>query len=132
VIEQGAALDDEVLVQRAITLDSGSDIARVDVCVLVDQSRGLVGGEELRDDVAIVTVAHDRVVDRVAAGLQHLVDEAVDLGQRFGRGRLEVLLELLPPTLPLVFVQSRLEHRLLRSHSGTLSNPSARLVTVPV
>jgi phosphoribosylamine---glycine ligase len=112
---RGAALDDEVVEERAIALDRGGDVAWVDLLVVVDLTRDLVSGEELRNDVAIVTLAHDRIVDGVPASLEHLVDEPVDLRERLGRRRLEILLELLPLALPLVLVQSRLEHPLLGS-----------------
>jgi hypothetical protein len=114
----------------AIALDRGGDVSGIDLLPVVGQTRNLMRGEILRHHAAIVSFADNRVVNRVPTGLEHLMNEAIDLGQRLGRRRLEVVLELLPLTLPFVLIQARLDHLLLRSRSDALSNPSRTLVTV--
>src|SRR5439155_27078463 len=61
--------------------------------------------------LAVVPLAGNRIVDRVAALLQHLLDEQVELGEHVAWRVLEVFLERLPAALPFVAVESRLEHR---------------------
>ena len=61
-------------------------VAGVDVLARVDAVGDLAGGAVLRDNLALLAGARDRVGDVVPAGDDHLLDEVGQLGQRL-RGR---------------------------------------------
>src|SRR5205085_11561834 len=106
-----AAFFDHGLVNRAIPVDSGRDVARRHrIRIVGAQTRDLARSEEIRDDVALLALERDRVADVVPARFEHPLDEAVELGQDVRRRILELLLQRRPLTLPFVPIEAGLQH----------------------
>src|SRR4029079_10387758 len=109
-----AAHGNQIFVHLAIAVYRSSDVAwRDSVGTVGDEARDLPRGEEVGHDLAFVTLAHHRIVDRVPALVQHPLDEVVELGKDVDRRILQLFLERGPLALPLVTAQPRLLHALL-------------------
>ncbi len=109
----GLLRSDQELVERPVAVYGRGDIARGHTLrPCLDQPHHVTCSLKLRDDLAIVPLAGDGIVERVAALGQHPLDEMVELGQGLGRCVRHLFLERLPLGLPLVPVESWFEHRL--------------------
>src|SRR5262249_40938206 len=107
---------DEALVDLGEAVDRVRDVAGVVVLALRDGVGGPPGLAVLGDVLPLLALGGDRVVEREAAGAQHLAGQVGERGQRLRRAVGQVFLERLPLALPDVPVEPGLGRSLGVAH----------------
>src|SRR6476469_3067657 len=104
-------LRDQLLVDGPEGVHAGGDVTGVDVLPIVQPPDHLAAGLELAFDLGIVAL--------VGAVVEHVVDQAAELGEGLGGRVLELRQQCLPLRLPLVLVKAWLMHALsMRGRAG--------------